>query len=126
MRTLPIIVTIVVLLLGGSFFSSRYLQGTAQSQADQLEMIEQSITTQKWEIVQKELATSQQRWNQSKVWWSVLLDHREIDTIDINMERLEKYVATQDISLSLGEVEVLILLFTHINDSEQFTLTNIL
>ena len=126
MRTLPIIVAIVVLLLGGSFVSSRYIQGTSQSLEDQFEMIEESITTQKWEVVQKELATTQQGWNQTKVWWSVLLDHREIDTIDINMERLEKYVATQDISLSLGEVEVLILLFAHINDSEQFTITNIL
>ncbi|HWQ42869.1 MAG TPA: DUF4363 family protein [Desulfosporosinus sp.] len=126
MRTLPIIVVIIVLLLGGSLSSYRYIQVTSQSLEDQLEMVEKSVTTQKWDRAQEELATAQQHWSQTATWWTVLLDHRDIDTIDISMERLEKYIATQDISLSLGEIEVLILLFAHIHDSEQFNLRNIL
>lgn len=125
MRTLPIIFTIVVLLLGGSYASYRYIQASSQSLEDQLELVEQSVTSWKWDGAQGELATAQQRWDNTKTWWSVLLDHRTIDTIDISMRRLEKYIATQDISLSLGEVEVLIILFAQIHDSEGFNFSNI-
>ena len=91
----------------------------------QFETIEQSVSIQKWERAQKELDATQQRWDKAQTWWTVLLEHQEIDNIDISMKRLEKYIATQDISLSLGEVAALKLLVDHISDTEQFTLRNI-
>ncbi|SPF43843.1 conserved hypothetical protein [Candidatus Desulfosporosinus infrequens] len=92
----------------------------------QLEIVEQSISTQKWKVAQKELNTAQIRWENNKTWWTVLLDHQEIDNIDLSMNRLEKYIATQDISLSLAEVTTLKLQVDHISDSEKPNLQNIL
>ncbi len=125
MRTLPTIVIIVVLLLGGSLASYRYIETTTQAMGAQLETVEQSISTQKWEGTQKKMNTAQQRWDKTKTWWSVLLDHQEIDNIDISMKRLEKYIEKQDVSLSLGEVSTLKLIVNHIYDTEKFTLGNI-
>ena len=126
MRTLTIIVIIIVLLLGGSLASHRYIQTATQSLGAQLETIEQSISAQKWKFAQKELNTAQQRWDKNKTWWTVLLDHQEIDTIDLSMRRLEKYITTQNSSLSLGEVSALKLLVDNIFNSDKFTLSNIL
>jgi len=125
LRTLPTIVIIVVLLLGGSFTSYRYIQTSTRSLEAQFETVEQSITSQQWEAAQKELTTTQQSWDNAKTWWTVLLDHQEIDNIDISLKRLEKYVATRETPLSLGEVATLKLLVDHIYDTEKFTLTNI-
>jgi hypothetical protein len=126
LRTVPTIVIIVVLLLGGSLTTYRYLQTTTQTLGAQLAVVEQSISTQKWEVAQKELRTAQQRWDKNKTWWAVLLDHQEIDNIDISMNRLEKYIETHDVSLSLGEVSALKLRVDHISDTEKLNLRNIL
>ena len=126
MRTLTIIGVIVVLLLGGSLTSHRYIQTTTQSLEARLETIEDSISAQKWEFAQKELNTAQQRWDKNKLWWSILLDHQELDTIELSMRRLEKYIATQNGSLSLGEVSSLKLLVDNIFSSDKLSLRNIL
>lgn len=126
MRTVSTIVIIVVLLLGGSLTTSRYLQTTTLTLGAQLEAVEQSISTQKWEVAQKELNTAQQRWDKNKTWWTVLLDHQETDNIDISLNRLEKYIETHDVSLSLGEVAALKIQVDHISDTEKLNLRNIL
>ena len=126
MRTVPTIIIIVVLLLGGSWTTYRYIQTTTLALGTQLETVEQSISTQKWEAAQKELNTALQRWDKNKTWWTILLDHQEIDNIDMSMNRLEKYIETQDISLSLGEVSTLKLQVDHISDTEKLNLQNIL
>lgn len=126
MRTVPAIIVIIVLLLGGSLTTYRYLHTTSQILATQLEEVEQSISTQKWEVAQKELNTALQSWGKIKTWWTVLLDHQEIDNIDMSISRLEKYIQTRDFSLSLGEVSVLKLLVDHISETEKLNLQNIL
>ena len=126
MRTLTTIFTIVVILLGGSFASYQYIQSTSQTLGSQLATVEQSISTQAWDAAQKELNTTQQHWDKSKTWWAILLDHQEIDNIDISLKRLDKYIVTQNVSLSLGEVAVLELLIEHIADTEKLNFRNIL
>ncbi|EGW38445.1 DUF4363 family protein [Desulfosporosinus sp. OT] len=126
MRTIYIIVIIVILLLGGSLTSYRYLQATTQTLGNQLEAVEQSISSEKWEVAQKELNTTQEHWDNNKAWWTVLLDHQEIDTIDIGINRLDKFIKTQNITLSLGEVSALKLRLDHIADTEKLNLQNIL
>jgi len=126
LRTLITIGIILVLLLGGSFTSYQYIETSTLALSAPLQAVEQSISTQKWEIAQKELDTAQQRWDKNKDWWTVLLDHQEIDTIDISIKRLETYIEVQDVSLSLGEVSALKLLIDHIFDSEKLNFQNIL
>ncbi|OLN31921.1 DUF4363 family protein [Desulfosporosinus metallidurans] len=126
MRTLTTIFVIVFLLAGGSFISHGYIQTTTHALVTQLETVEHSISTQNWKVAQTELNTTHRRWDINKTLWTILLHHQEIDTIDLSMERLEKYMATQDSPLSLGEVSTLKLLFAHIADSDQLNLKNIL
>lgn len=126
MRTLITIVIIVILLLGGSLTSYQYIQASTQALGVPLETVERSISTQKWEIAQQEFNTAQLRWDKDKTWWTIVLDHQEIDTIDLCIMRLGKYIEAQDVSLSLGEVAALKLLVDHISDTEKLNLQNIL
>jgi hypothetical protein len=126
LRTIPTIIIIVVLLLGGSLTSYQYLQKTSQTLGSQLRTVEKSISAQQWEAAHKEWSTAQQGWDKNKTWWTILLDHQEIDKIDISLNRLEKYIETHNVSLSLGEVSSLRLQVDHISNTEQLTLQNIL
>jgi len=126
LRTLITIGILVVLLIGGSLTSYQYIETSTLAISAPLETVEQCISTQEWQVAQKELDTTQQRWDKNKDWWTVLLDHEEIDTIDISLKRLEKYIEAQDVSLSLGEVSALKLLVDHIFDTEKLNFQNIL
>jgi len=126
LRTVPAIIILVIILLGGSFTTSRYLEASAQSLGTQIEAVEQSISAQQWEVAQNELDTAQQSLEKNKTWWTVILDHQVIDDIDISMNRLGKYIETRSASLSLGEVSSLKLQVDNIFETEKFNLQNIL
>ena len=126
MRTVPTIIIIVVLLLGGSLTTYIYLQSTAQTLTTQLENIEQSISVQNWPDSEMKLNTTQQQWIKTQTRWTILLDHQEIDAIDISLKRLEKYVQTHNLSLSLAEISTVKQLVEQISNTEKFTLSNIL
>lgn len=125
MRTLLTIIIIALVLLGGSLASYQYVETTTQKMGILLKSVDDSITLQKWQGAQEELSTAQQNWDKNITWWSIILDHQEIDNININLKRLEKYIGVHDVSQSLGEVTTLRLLFEHIFDTELFTLKNI-
>jgi len=125
LRTLLTIIIIALVLLGGSLASYQYVETTTQKMGILLKSVDDSITLQKWQGAQEELSTAQQNWDKNITWWSIILDHQEIDNININLKRLEKYIGVHDVSQSLGEVTTLRLLFEHIFDTELFTLKNI-
>lgn len=126
MRSLITIIIIVILLIGGSLTSYKYVQTSTRALEVPLMAIEQSISAQKWELAQKEMNTALLRWDKNKTWWTIIFDHQEIDTIDIGMKRLEKYIEIQDVSLSLGELTGLEVLVEHISNSVKLNLSNIL
>lgn len=90
-----------------------------------LESVEDSILVQKWEGAQADLIIAQQNWKADNTWWSIILHHQQIDNININMKRLEKFILLQDVSQSIGEVATLELLFENIFATEVFNLENI-
>ena len=126
MRTYTTIGTILVLLLAGSLLSYQYLQGTTNTLGSQITQIEQSISGQKWDDARQELKQTQEKWEKTKTWWTVLLNHQDIDSIDFSLNLLEKYLDTQNLSLSLGEASALELMFKQISEVEKPTLKNIL
>lgn len=125
MRTLSTIIIIVIILLGGSYASHQYIETMTQTAGAHLQAVEQSISAHHWEGAKKELSIVQESWDKNSTWWSILLDHQEIDSIVVRMHRLDKFIDTKDISLALGELSNLQLLFTYIEDSEKFNLRNI-
>lgn len=125
MRTILTIITIVIILCVGSFTSYQYITTATGTMGGLLNSVEDSINVQKWERAREELNTAHEKWLDDSTWWSILLDHQAIDNIDINMNRLEKYIGVQDISQSLGELTTLRLLFEQISGAEMFTLENI-
>lgn len=123
---IPITIAILlILLLGGSYASSRFIEATTLTLDTQLDTVEQAISDQKWEVSLDALNKAQQRWDKSKSWLTILLDHQELDDIDVSIERLNKYIEAQSLALSLGELSTLRLQVGHISDSEQLTVRNI-
>ncbi|KJR44764.1 hypothetical protein UF75_4852 [Desulfosporosinus sp. I2] len=125
MRTLITIITIILLLLVGSITSNRFIQTTTQKIGDQLNIVEQSLSNRKWESAKNELTTAQKSWEMSNLWWSILFDHQEIDTINLSLTQLENYIKAKDFSDSLVELSTIKLRLENLKESTKLTVKNI-
>ncbi len=125
MRSLIISGAITLFLLLSSIGSYKYIERSSGELVARIDTVEKLIYARNWEVAKKELDDTEQNWEKTKDWWSVLINHEEVDKIDISLKRLEKYVETEGLSLSLGELSALKLLFGHIADTEAFTFKNI-
>ncbi|MGE5458328.1 MAG: DUF4363 family protein, partial [Methanococcaceae archaeon] len=65
-------------------------------------------------------------WNHMKDKWALLLDHQEIDNINISLSKMKEYIKGKNKNDSLAEVSTLKLLFIHIPEKEAISLKNIL
>lgn len=126
MRVVSTVVMGLVLLVGLSLGAYKYIHDSAQSMVGQLDQIEVTIQDGTWDRAKVQLKQAHTSWDKTKYWWTILLDHQEIDNIDVSMSRLQRYVDTQGLSLSLGELSALKMLMDHISDKEAFNLRNIL
>ncbi|AET70627.1 hypothetical protein Desor_5243 [Desulfosporosinus orientis DSM 765] len=126
LRTVSTIIVIILFFLIGSITSYRFVENTTDTASAHLQVIQESIYTEKWQAANEELAIVQENWNNNGTWWSVILDHQEIDRIDLAIERLRKFIESKDPALSLGEVTSLKQYFDFIHDNERLSLKNIL
>ncbi|MHB1652111.1 MAG: DUF4363 family protein [Desulfitobacteriaceae bacterium] len=126
MRVLTAIIVGLVLLVGISLGSYKYINSSAQDIETHLDKVEQMVRSGRWETAGVELETTKNFWDKEKYWWTILLNHQEIDNIDISISRLESYVETRGLVLSLGELSALKMLVDHIADNEAITIRNIL
>ncbi len=126
MRTITVVAIGFLLILAFGIGAYAYVNSSASQMAGQLKTAEDAIRAQKWELAQGQLASVQQNWDRAKSRWAVLLDHEEIDNIDISIKRLAEYVKSKGSALALGEVSALRLLVEHISDKEAPNIKNIL
>ncbi|MEL1135487.1 DUF4363 family protein [Desulfitobacterium sp. THU1] len=120
-------VGIIILMLGlGSYWHNQYINSSTFSLEGMLIAVEDLIQSRHWDKANQQMDQLKKEWDETKKLWSILLDHQEIDNIDLSLKRAEKYILENEAALSLGEVAALRLLFNHIADTETITFQNIL
>lgn len=65
-------------------------------------------------------------WSKMKGIWSSLIDHQEIDNIDITLSRLQMMIEIEDTSALIPEAAALRKIISHIPEKEKLTLDNLL
>ncbi len=126
MRTITAVAIGFVLILLFGIGTYMYVNTSANQLSGQLKIAESSIRSQNWGQAGEQLAYVEKSWDKSKGWWTILLDHQEIDNIDVSLKRLSQYVKSQGSTLALGEISALELLVDHIADKEAPNIKNIL
>lgn len=116
----------VGILIGISLWTENYLQNTTSEMVGQLNAIEKAIKESNWNTAEKELTNLKKSWKSSKNLWGILLDHQEIDNIDMSLSRVNEMILLKDPVNLLPEMAALKLLVMHIPIKESFRLENIL
>ncbi|MDD2234780.1 MAG: DUF4363 family protein [Desulfitobacteriaceae bacterium] len=126
MRVIITTIIILFLIISCSVISNNYISSTSGNLVAQLENTQIAIENQKWNTAREQLEQTQTSWNKTKYWWAILLNHHEIDNIELSSQRLKQYLITEDKTKSLAEISALKMLYKHIADTETLTIENIL
>ncbi|HOE57042.1 MAG TPA: DUF4363 family protein [Bacillota bacterium] len=125
MRPLIIIIVLALLVVTGGCLTLNALNSESQRLSSNLEELEQHIEKQNWDEASKKLQEFREKWDKVSTLWTMLIDHYEIDNIELILSRLVSYAKNHDKVEALSEMSSLKTLIKHIPDKESFSLKNI-
>lgn len=126
MKPLIIILSLTILIVVGGCLSLNTLDSESKNLNDSLSKLESDVEGQNWEAASTKLEAFHSKWDSISNIWSMLIDHYEIDNIELAVSQLTSYVRTKDKSEALSQMSSLRALIKHIPEKESFNLKNIL
>ena len=124
-KTICSILIITLLIVVISFFSQRKLIRDSTVLGQSIEKIEESVESEGWDQAKAILKQISDDWMEVKGIWAALIDHAEIDNIDITLSRLEALIMIEDVSASLSEAAALRKYVNHIPNKEKLSFENV-
>jgi len=124
MIVLMIVITIFIILSG--FLALDLIHGDSEKLEKNIESVRNNIKTGNWENASESLGRIKSDWTGIKKTWSALIDHEEIDNIDITIAKLEAMLEAKDSASALSEAAALRRLVTHIPEREKPSIDNLL
>lgn len=127
-HTVKIISSIIILtalIIGMSLFTQWILNKDSLKLVNSIEEIEKNAKIEDWGQAQTNLKKVNDIWSDVKGTWSALIDHQEIDNIDVTLSRLEMLVQSKEVPSSLSEAAALRKYIGHIPAKEKLDIENL-
>jgi hypothetical protein len=123
-----VVLTIILLLaiVSTGIYAKSTLSKSSEKLVNYITNMESNALAGNWENAKVELAQMQTYWSKAEKTWSILIDHIEIDNIDMTLSKMEKFIDVKDTSMALSEAAALKQNIQHIPDKESLNLENIL
>ena len=125
MKPLIIIIVLTALIVAGGALTRYSLSSESQRLDESLSALESEIENQNWDAALKKLEEFHTKWDKTSSLWTMLIDHYEIDNIELVLSKLVSYVKTQDKNEALSQMSSLKTLIKHIPEKESFNFKNI-
>lgn len=125
MKPLIITAALTVLIVAGGYMTLYTLDTESQKLTGSLTALEEAIENQKWDTASKKLKEFHNKWDKTSSLWSMLIDHYEIDNIELLLSQLVSYVKNRDKNEALSRMQSLKTLIKHIPEKESFSLKNV-
>jgi cell division protein FtsL len=120
-----IILLLVLAIISSGVIAQKVLYNDSQRIAQPVEELEEYIKSEDWTKAGNSLSRVNTEWSKVKGKWSALVDHEEIDNIDVTLSRLQMFVMACDKASSLSEAAALGKFVGHIPEKELPNLKNI-
>lgn len=120
-----IILLLVLAIISSGVIAQKVLYNDSQRIAQPVEELEEYIKSEDWTNAGNSLSRVNTEWSKVKGKWSALVDHEEIDNIDVTLSRLQMFVMACDKASALSEASALGKFVGHIPEKELPNLKNI-
>lgn len=124
-KTITSIIIIVAAIIAVSVFSQHILYRDSGKLVQSINKVEESMKKEDWNQSEKQVIQIIRIWEDVKGTWSVLLDHQEIDNIDVTLTRLQTLIKSRDNSSAPAEAAALKKYVNHIPAKEKLSLDNV-
>lgn len=125
MRSFIIILVVMLLFLGLSWWNTSYLTRTSEELVSQAEKVRDKVKKEAWEDASSEVMQIRRLWGKHKKTWLLLIDHEDIDNIDKTIYRIDEMVSQKEKEQSLTDIAELRFLVQDLADKEVLSLANI-
>ncbi len=126
MRIYVFLVVSIVVLIGLGVTVLVALGSSARNLTRDFDHVLNAIRDEDWKLAEDRIAAAHSTWEKHRQWWAVVIDHREIDNIEMSFSRIGEYIRYQDKALASAELTVLKKLIEHIPEKEKLNIKNIL
>jgi len=124
-RLVAIMAVALVIFLGIGRYSEIWLSKTAQEISLEVASLEETIKDRKWDEAARLVKDIHKKWSSIEDRWDIIVDHREMDEIDLALTRAIKFIETESFDLALAEVAVIQHMVLHIARKESIRVLNI-
>jgi len=126
MRILAGTLLVTVCIFVFSFYSISILERTASELVDLLQQMEESVLAGKWQEAELDLENFSREWQRRHFVWAMLVEHTEIDNIDVRLAYLRAFVKNRSLPDAQAEINALFTYLKHIPETEKLTVQNLL
>ncbi len=126
--TIKIISSLIILtslIVALSVYTQNLLYKESVKLNNTIEEIQDNVKDNRWDQASKGFKQVSNYWDSIKKTWSALIDHQEIENIDITLSRLKPLLETGDVSSALSEASVLHEYIKHIPEREKLSIDNL-
>lgn len=126
--SIKIIVSLILLtalIIISGLYAHKLLYDDSIRLVNAIDEIIQCTKSESWVQAENKMQRVNNDWEDIKHTWSSLIDHQEIDNIDVTLSRLQMLIETKDISSSASEASALKKFVNHIPDKESLSFDNI-
>ncbi|NLH96978.1 MAG: DUF4363 family protein [Clostridiaceae bacterium] len=124
-RMIVLMAVITALIIVSGLLAHRSVRDDSVKLEKNIETVQDSIRAEKWDSASDALDRIRNDWTAIKKTWSALIDHEEIDNIDITITRLEALLEAKEAASALSEAAALRRLVTHIPEREKLSMENL-
>lgn len=128
-HSVKIITAVAVLtafIAGTSLIAHRVLDKTSTDLLDSISGVESGTAASNWNSAEISLKQVKNKWSGVSGTWAMLIDHQEIDNIEVTLSRMEKFISARDTASALAETSALRNYIQHIPSREALSLKNVL
>lgn len=125
MKKFLISLIVLLIIIISSLMTIRYIHNSSSKIVESIEDTSALVRNGSWEAAKSGIDNINEEWNKTEKAWAFLTDHVEIDNIEMSMLKSKEYISTQNLPLSLAELENLKFMVEHIYEKEKFSLKNI-
>ena len=123
-NVLPIAILLIFLIIFG-VLSYQKIQLAAEELLSKINSIEALVNMERWGEAEAALDELKETWKGTSSLWGILLNHREMENIELSIAKLDRLIATKNMTLIPSEIATLRLFIGHIPEKEAFMLKNI-
>jgi hypothetical protein len=119
------LIILTALIISSGIYSHKLLSDDSVKLVKAIDEIIQSSDSGNWERSADEMRRMDSDWRKIKHTWSSLIDHQEIDNIDITLSRLQILIEIRDTSSLMPEAAALRRIISHIPEKESLSIDNL-